>query len=189
MIFSNPTGPIQSLTPLPGAQLGRVYEDTTATYQAEYQGMTALGTILVKNVWRDDFGSYAGDGIGDEWQINYFGENNPLAAPGEDPDHDGQDNAFEFLSGYAPDDGSERLLFELVEKGVNQATLGISKVVPTTRYEIQRSIDLGQTVPWTGAVTFVPLIAEVNAQRILSTSATKDFFRLRLEPATPLANP
>ena len=50
------------------------------------------------------FGSYAGDGLGDDWQGQYFGQNNPLAAPNADPDGDGQTNQFEFTAGLAPND-------------------------------------------------------------------------------------
>ena len=59
---------------------------------------TVLDTIL------DNFGSYAGDGLGDDWQVQYFGQNNPLAAPALDPDGDGLTNLFEFTAGLVPTD-------------------------------------------------------------------------------------
>ena len=40
----------------------------------------------------DNFGTYAGDGLGDDWQVQYFGLSNPNAAPLLDPDFDGHNN-------------------------------------------------------------------------------------------------
>ena len=56
----------------------------------------------------DNFGSYAGDGLDDSWQNQYFGLNNPDAEPRSDPDGDGQNNQFEFTAGIVPTDSDSR---------------------------------------------------------------------------------
>jgi len=56
----------------------------------------------VINVGNDDFGSYAGDGLDDAWQVSYFGSDNPNAAPGADPDGDFMSNRGEYIAGTIP---------------------------------------------------------------------------------------
>ena len=65
------------------------------------------------NVQPDNFGSYAGDGLDDSWQNQYFGLNNPDAGPLKDPDGDGQDNRFEFTAGIVPTDAMSRFLLRI----------------------------------------------------------------------------
>ena len=52
----------------------------------------------------DNFGSYAGDGLNDHWQYEFFGPDNPLAGPAIDADADGDVNRFEFVAGVDPTD-------------------------------------------------------------------------------------
>ena len=86
------------------ASAGLVYQDTAAFAQGSCLGNIGTLSLTVVNVGADDFGIYAGDGIGDGWQVQFFGENNPLAAPARDPDRDGVNNLFEFTAGLAPND-------------------------------------------------------------------------------------
>ena len=58
-------------------------------------------------------GSYAADGVGDDWQFQYFGLNNPNAAPLLDPDGDGQNNLFEFTAGLVPTNPLSRFLVSI----------------------------------------------------------------------------
>ena len=50
----------------------------------------------------DNHGSYAGDGIPDSWQAQYFELNNPNAAPNKDVDGTGQNNLFKYVAGLDP---------------------------------------------------------------------------------------
>ena len=53
-----------------------------ALAQGSYAGSTGSLNLTVLNVNQDNFGSYAGDGIGDDWQVQYFGlPSNPAAGP------------------------------------------------------------------------------------------------------------
>ena len=81
---------------------GIVFADSPASVTASYAGLSATFNLDVLNLSSDDFGLYAGDGLADNWQVQFFGENSPDAAPVADPDRDGQDNTFEFVAGLDP---------------------------------------------------------------------------------------
>ena len=81
---------------------------THATARGVYLGITATLGITVRNVNVDDFGSYAGDGLDDAWQFQYFGQNNPNAAPTIDADGAGQNNRLEVIAGLVPIDATSR---------------------------------------------------------------------------------
>lgn len=80
------------------ATAATVYQDTVATAQGVFVGNTGTLGLTVLNSIPDNYGSYAGDGIGDDWQVLYFGLNNPNAAPSLDPDFDGLGNLLEWAT-------------------------------------------------------------------------------------------
>jgi len=84
---------------------GNVYADEAGQVFGMWSGVAGFATITILNTGDDDFGSYAGDGLDDAWQVGFFGLDNPDAAPGKDPDGDEQDNLFENLAGVDPTDG------------------------------------------------------------------------------------
>ena len=89
------------------------HTDTAATAAASYAGLTTSATIGVMDADQDNFGNYAGDGINDIWQTQYFGTGNPAAAGDEDPDGDGFTNLFEYTAGLIPNDPASRFSFSL----------------------------------------------------------------------------
>ena len=104
--WSVASGPLTGISASGLATAGIVFQDTAATAQGVYLGNTGTLALTVKNVNFDDFGSYAGDGLDDAWQNQYFGLNNPLAAPNVDFDGTGQTNLFKYIAGLNPLDGS-----------------------------------------------------------------------------------
>jgi hypothetical protein len=99
------------------ATAAAVYQNTATTVSATqgeipYQ-LTAELELTVLDILPDNFGSYAGDGLDDDWQYDYFGLNNLDAFPGKDPDGDGQDNRFEFTAGLIPTDPLSRFLLRI----------------------------------------------------------------------------
>jgi hypothetical protein len=106
--WSVASGPLTGINASGLATAGIVYQDTAASAQGIYLGQTGTLGLTVKNVNPDDFGSYAGDSLDDAWQNQYFGLNNPNAAPAADPDGDGQTNLFEFTAGLIPTDPQSR---------------------------------------------------------------------------------
>jgi len=107
------TGPLTGISAAGLATAGPVYQDTAATVQGSYAGLTGLFDLTARNVLPDNFGSYAGDGLDDSWQNQYFGLNNPNAGPLMDPDGDGQNNQFEFTAGLIPTDPASRFLLRV----------------------------------------------------------------------------
>ena len=69
-----------------------------------YAGDTDTLDFTVLDTIMDNFGSYASDGIDDDWQNDHFGLSNPLAAPLLDPDGDGDNNLYEYHARLLPND-------------------------------------------------------------------------------------
>ncbi len=106
-----PVEPIASISGSGVATAQTVYQDTPASVQGTLGSYTGTYNLTVINVVNDDFGSYAGDGIDDSWQVQYFGQPpNSNAAPNVDFDHTGQTNLFKFVAGLNPLDGSRFLV-------------------------------------------------------------------------------
>jgi hypothetical protein len=73
----------------------------------------------------DNYGSYAGDGLPDSWQNQFFGLNNPNAAPGVDHDGDGQNNLFEHTANTVP---------------TNSASLFVLRIASVTGQPTQKNL-------------------------------------------------
>lgn len=95
-------GPIAEVSADGIARAANVYQNTTSEVLATYAGTSGTRSFTILNTGDDDFGSYAGDGLPDWWQVSYFGENNPQAKPGIDADNDGLKNLQEFAFGTNP---------------------------------------------------------------------------------------
>ena len=106
-------GPLVSINSSGLATAGTVYQNTAAIAQGFSNGFTSTLSLTVLDSIPDNFGSYAGDGLGDGWQVQYFGQNNPNAGPLRDPDGDGQTNAFEFTAGLVPTDPASRFTLSI----------------------------------------------------------------------------
>ena len=106
--WSVQSGPLTGISTAGVATAGIVYQDNAATAQGIFSGNTGALGLTVKNVNPDDFGSYAGDEIDDGWQNQYFGLNNPNAAPHVDFDGTGQTNLFKYIAGLDPLDANSR---------------------------------------------------------------------------------
>lgn len=78
------------------ASAGTVYDDTGATVDGSYAGFAGSIGLTVLDTLPDNYGLYAADGIGDDWQIMHFGFDSANAAPTLDGDHDGLSNFAEF---------------------------------------------------------------------------------------------
>jgi hypothetical protein len=101
-------GPLAGISPAGLVTAGTVFQDTSATVQGAYDGFGGTLILTVINSLPDNNGSYAGDGLDDAWQVQYFGPDNPEAAPLKDPDGDDQSNQFEFATGINPTDPVSR---------------------------------------------------------------------------------
>lgn len=150
--WSVQAGPLTGISSSGLATAGLVGQDSAATVQGSYLGLSATLGLTVLDTIRDNFGSYAGDGLPDSWQLQYFGANNPLAAPTADASGTGQNNLFKYTAGLNPTDPASRLV-TAVGAAASSHTITISPRLPDRTYTVQYSTDLGVNnwQPLTGA--------------------------------------
>jgi hypothetical protein len=84
------------------ATAATVYATTNGTFSGSYLSTPGSAQLLVLDSNGDNYGSYAGDSLPDSWQVQYFGLNNPNAAPTADVDGTGQNNLFKYVAGLDP---------------------------------------------------------------------------------------
>lgn len=143
--WSVAAGPLAGISVSGVVAAGLVYRDTAATAQGILAGNISTLSLNILNVGTDDFGAYAGDGLDDAWQTQYFGlPPNALAAPSADPDGDGQDNRFEFVAGIVPTDPDSRFDFAIdaVPGLPNQKALSFGPLVADRSYTVTAKTSL-----------------------------------------------
>ena len=168
--WSVQSGPLSGINTGGLVTAGIVYQDTLATAQGIHAGTTGTLGLTVLNSLPDNFGAYAGDGLGDDWQVQYFGLGNPNAAPLLDPDHDGHNNRFEFTAGIDPANALSifNWRIDLVPGFPNQKKLIFSPLVAGRTYTVKASTALG--------VSMTPLAGSTvtdngNVRTVTDTSA------------------
>lgn len=148
-------GPIASINSKGLATAATVYQNTPATVRASFQGFTGTLNLTVLNVNTDDYGSYAGDGLPDDWQAQYFGLNNPSAAPTADATGSGQTNLFKYVAGLNPTDRTAvfRVTVQPVAGQPSQKQIVFSPVFPDRTYTVLYKTNLTDPAwaPLTGA--------------------------------------
>ena len=167
LTWSLVSGPLASITSSGLATGGPVYQTTTATLRGTLGSLGATLDLQVLNTQTDNFGAYAGDGLDDAWQVEFFGLNNPAASPAVDADHDGQINRFEFDAGLSPIDPTSRFLIAFAPVRSQPLAVGIlfSPRLPDRTYTVYSS----PTPDRTTATPIIPgTIIDNGDQRIVS---------------------
>ena len=143
------SGPLTSINANGLATAGIVYQNTAASARGIYAGDTSPPLALtVLNVNFDDLPGYSGDGIGDDWQEQYFGlPPNPAAGPLLDPDGDGQNNRFEWIAGLIPTDATSVFKLSIVRSAGN-ATLRFGPAVAGRTYTVKYGFDFLDVPNW-----------------------------------------
>lgn len=108
-----PVFPVAAINSSGLATMSVVYQDTMGRFDGQYQGVSDSGSLLVLNTLPDNFGSYASDGLPDVWQNQYFGLNNPSAAPGIDLFGTGENNLFKYVAGLNPTNSASRFMLSI----------------------------------------------------------------------------
>ena len=177
------SGPLTSVNANGLATAGIVYQNTAASARGIYAGNTSPPLALtVLNVNIDDLPGYSGDGLGDDWQVQYFGlPPNPAAGPLLDPDSDGQNNRFEWIAGLIPTDASS--VFKLGIVGSFQgANLNFGPIVAGRTYTVKYGFDFLNVSSWPtlpGGVT-----TDTGNQRTVSDpsaqASPKKYYRVEI---------
>ena len=139
------SGPISDVSDSGVATAEPVYQDTPAMVRAQFQGFQATLGLTVLDTDPDNFGLYAGDGLPDLWQVQYFGTNNPDALPAADPDRDGQNNLLEYTAGTDPidPDSKFKLGISVEANQLNRCAITFSPRLSDRKYVVESSLDLG----------------------------------------------
>ncbi len=171
-------GPLSGINTGGLATATTVYQNSAATVQGIYNGETGTLGLTVLDTLADNFGSYSGDGLGDAWQIQYFGQDNPSAAATQDPDGDGQNNLFEYTAGLVPTDRSSVFVLSLaIPAGQpTQRKVVFSPRLDGRTYTVRTSTTLSSWSDLTGATASdngtERTVTDVNA------SGTRQFYRV-----------
>lgn len=176
-------GPIPGISATGLVSTSNVYQNTDAIVGAtspQFPGLLTL-TLHVQDTIPDNYSTYAGDGLPDSWQFQYFGLNNPLAAPGADASGTGQTNLFKYTAGLDPLDPNSRFVLEIHE-GLTPAEkrLVFYPRLPGRTYEVEFRLSLsdGQWDPLVGAA-FVDQ-AEIRTVNDPNAGMPARFYRVRI---------
>ena len=181
--FSVVSGPLASVSATGLVTAGAVYQSTAAVVgatSAAFAGQLTL-PLYVQDTIPDNFGSYAGDGLPDAWQFQYFGLDNPLAAPGADADGTGQTNLFKYTAGLNPLDPASRFVLE-IHNGLlaTERRLVFYPRLPDRTYtiEFRPSLSAGQWDPL-GGTTFADQ-ASIRTVTDPNAAPPPRFYRVRI---------
>lgn len=180
--WSPASGPILSISAGGLLTAAEVYEDTSATAQGTWRGLSATLGLRVINSENDNFGTYASDGIDDAWQVQYFGVGNPNAGPGGDPDGDEQSTGYEYYAGSNPTDGSSffRFRIEQIPGQPTRKNLVFSPRVPDRIYAIHYKLDFNSS-DWEKLNGFS--VSDAGPQRTVTdmhATETNKFYRVEI---------
>lgn len=178
-----PTWPIAQISASGVASAAVVYANLPATVNGSYGGVPGSASLLVLDMFPDNYGSYAGDGLPDNWQYQYFGLDNPNAAPAADVTGTGQNNQFKYVAGLDPTNAASvfRLRIEPVAGQANQKRLVFAPRWNDRTYTPQFRTNLVSGTAWTNLTTFT--ITDNGTERtVVDTNATGTarFYRVQI---------
>ena len=169
------SGPLTGISAGGLVTAGVVYQNEPAAVRGAYGGFVGTLGLTVLNINNDNFGTYAGDGLDDAWQVQYFGIGNANAGPGFDPDGDRQTNGYEYITGTIPTNALSKFNLRIasVPGQPTRKDLIFSPRFPTRTYAVQYALipEHAAFVPLGGATTAD--VGEVRTVRDLN--ATNDF--------------
>jgi len=158
-----------------------VYATTNSTFNGLYLGASGTGLVAIIDSDPDNYGSYAGDGIPDSWQAQYFGLNNPNAASTADPDGTGQNNVFKYVAGLDPTNPASIFVLKIasVNGQPNEKNLIFHPIVGGRTYTVQFSTNL-VSAAYTNLTGFSGPQTNVNEVTVTDLDATTParFYRI-----------
>lgn len=161
-------------------QAGAVYADSSGRVRADRGGASGSVALVVLDVDPDNFGSYAADGIDDDWQVSYFGLDNTNAYPGMDPDDDEQDNEREIYAMTDPLSSTSALAFwiEAVPAVTDQCDILFSPCYSQRVYTLRACTDLVETGSWSAVTGSIHDSNRVRRIRDANAGPPAKYYRL-----------
>jgi hypothetical protein len=167
-------GPIASIDANGLATAGNVYQNEPASVQGAFGGRVGALGLTVLNDNLDNFGIYAGDGIDDAWQVQFFGVGNGNALAGFDPDGDRQNNRFEYIAGTIPTNALSKFNLSIAEVSPERKDVTFEPRFVSRTYSVEYATD-------PGAGSFVPLgggmVSDVGPIRTVRDIQATNFAR------------
>jgi hypothetical protein len=181
--WSVQSGAITGISSTGIATGGTVYQNTAAVVRGDYQKFSDTLDLTVLNTNVDNYGTYASDGLPDDWQAQYFGAPpNAKAAALADPDGDGQNNLLEYTAGLVPTDSTSRFLVNStsVRSSINKVDVVFSPRYADRTYTVKTSTGLA-SASWITLATFTT--SDNGLQRTVTDTGTilaKKFYRVEI---------
>lgn len=138
------SGPLTSINSSGLTTAATVAQDTEAQVQGSYAGLTGTMSLIVLDTIPDNYGRYAGDGLPDTWQTQYFGTDNLLAAPNAISDGSGLTNFFKFTAGLIPNNSASTFLINAqpIKNEPGKKTISFGPTFPDRQYTLLFSTNL-----------------------------------------------
>jgi hypothetical protein len=181
------SGPISSISVAGVAQAGSVYQNTAASVQGSAAGLNGTLSLTVLETIPDNYGSYAGDGLPDGWQVQTMGLSGTSGGPALDPDGDGLSNLMEYALGLNPVLQSTLPATTVLNSGNMEFTYTRSKTAITggTQFQVQWS-DTLEAASWSGSGVIEQILSDDGTQQQVKAtlpagSGGRRFVRLRVQ--------
>jgi hypothetical protein len=181
------SGPISSISAAGVAQAGIVYQNTAASVQGSAAGLNGTLSLTVLETLPDNYGSYAGDGLPDGWQVQTMGLSGTSGGPALDPDGDGLSNLMEYALGLNPVLQSTLPATTVLNSGNMEFTYTRSKTAITggTQFQVQWS-DTLEAASWSGSGVIEQILSDDGTQQQVKAtlpagSGGRRFVRLRVQ--------
>lgn len=174
--WSVQSGPLEGIDSGGQANASAVYQDEPAIVHGTYQTFSDDLELTVLDTAPDNFGAYAGDGLGDDWQFQYFGPDNPNAAPGHVSDGSGLTNLFKYTAGLVPNNAASKFFLNVqaVTGEPDQKDIVFSPSLTDRNYTLEFSSNLSGWNPL-GA----PFAGNGSTQTVRDPAAgTRGFYRV-----------
>ena len=178
--------PLASINGSGLATASAVYATTNGAFNGFYLGDSGSGILAVIDSNPDNYGSYAGDGIPDSWQNQYFGLNNTNAAPTADVDGTGQNNLFKYVAGLDPTNPASIFLLKIasVIGQPSQKNLLYNPIATGRTYTVQYRTNLVSSV-YTNLTSFSGPVTNINQATVTDLSATNQAKFYRVDISLP----
>lgn len=177
--WSMVSGPIASISTYGLLTTSSESVDSSAVIAGSWMGAASTTTLFVLN---GNYGAYGSPNIPDTWQVQYFGINNPDAAPGVDADGTGQTNLFKYIAGLNPLDPTSRFVVSIqpVSGQSGQKQIVFTPVVVGSTYTVVSNLSLSSS-NW---VALSSATQNDNGQQRtvtdLSASGSAKFYRVQI---------